>query len=105
MVVHDRNQTEKKICIWVELVRIWGELWIVRYVRMKTFPEKTVSRELKLIPHRHRRDAYQRAWLAFLAGRSAVAGVINYAKSERIHEERESATEPEHIACARCCPS
>ena len=59
------------------------------------FPESSVRQEMRLIAHRYRQDAYQSAWVAYLAGRSAKAAVINYARRERIHEARERQQEHE----------
>jgi len=45
--------------------------------------------ELRLIPRRHKEDALQEAWLAYLEGRNAVMAAKTFAAVELRHEERE----------------
>ena len=59
-------------------------------------PDKMVA-ALRLTPRRHRADAVQEAWVAFLEGRSCVAAINNLRRREMRHEQREPAisqTEP-----------
>ena len=39
--------------------------------------------ELRLVPHPHREDAIQEAWLAFLSGRDPARAVNTFSRRER----------------------
>jgi len=47
-----------------------------------------VLAQLEHVPPRHREDAYQEAWVAFLSGEDPVAAIWRYAKSEYRAERR-----------------
>ncbi len=60
------------------------------YPPLKPKQLANLKREIQLIPYRHREDALQEAWLAYLEGKNPIMAVKGYWNRERRHERREA---------------